>query len=253
MKFNTAAITGDRTGLIQDCEHTIFGDTGYGRISGTPDLLLQFTARIHRAQDRFTKLVFEADGTWQIDDNNNTDFPIATTTINSGQRDYTFDSSMLEIEKVYILAGATATIYIPIEPVDISQRGTSAIGENNSINVGIPRRYDKTGNSIILDATPNYSAPLGLKIIFKRKMGYFASTDTTKEPGFASIFHSYLSQKASYDYAIDRQLPVATNTRYTKSGLALRVQEMETDITSFYSRRASDERPVVEQIITSFI
>lgn len=104
--------------------------------------------------------------------------------------------------------------------------------------MGTPFEYDKTSTSTILNPTPNYSASLGIKVIFKRAASYFTSTDTTKVPGFASIFHNYLSRGAALDYAIDRDMPEANN-------LAVQVVEIEKSIGIFYGRRAADEKRVI--------
>lgn len=230
--------TTTKAGLIQECEIALFGDNGYGKISGDANRLLQFTNRINRRRERYFLLAFTADGTWQADDSNNTDFPIATTPIVSGQRDYTFDSSMLEIEKVMILPSATATAYITIYPVDIRDRMYSEIALNNPTNVGPAYSYDKTGNSLILGLTPNYSVAAGIKVIFKRPPNYYLSTDTTKTSGIPSVFDPYLARGAALDYAIDRTMPVANN-------LAGQVKSIESDIVKTLNRRMADERPVM--------
>lgn len=228
----------NKTGILQDAEIALYGDNGYGTITGNTNKLLQFTARINRRQDRFIALAFEADGTWQYDDSNYTDFPTATTNIISGQRDYTFDLTMLEIEKVMIYPSSTATAYVPLTTVDIREAVYVPVALNNPTNVGAPYQYDKTGNSVILDPSPNYSIAAGLKVIFKRGPSYFLSTDTTKVPGFPSIFHNYLSRGAALDYAIDRNMPIAAN-------LAAQVAEIERQIGIFYGRRAADEKKVI--------
>lgn len=229
--------TSTKLGLIQDLEIKVFGDNGYGRISGNSDLLYQFTGRINRAQDRFTFLAMTADGRWQYDDTNYTDYGIATTNIVSGQRDYTFALEHLEIEKVLIkdTSGNWKLIY----SIDQDDKDAVTYLENNSSNTGTPTRYDKRSNSIFLDVTPNYNSTSGLKIYFKRGPSYFVYTDTTKVPGFASIFHGYLSQHAYYTYAMDR---VLTNIdRIERDTL-----KMEASITEFFSRRNKDERKALK-------
>ncbi len=236
--------TTTKLGLIQDAEIALFGDSGYGKISGDTNRLLQFTARINRRQDDFVRLALTLDGAWQYDDYNHVngsgeaDFPEATTSIESGRRDYRFNVSMLEIEKVMIYTTATSNDYQTLEPVDINDRLISPIAENNATDTGIPYKYDKKGDTVILYPTPNYNASLGLKIIFKRGPKYFVYTDTATAPGFASIFHNYLSRGAALDYAIDRGMPVATN-------LATQVAKIEQQIGAFFNRRILNERPNV--------
>lgn len=226
--------TSTKLGLIQDCEMRLFGDNGYGQISGNSDRLYQFTARLNRAQDRFNYLAMTADGRWQFDDNNNTDYPIATTNLVSGQRDYTFALEHLDISKVLILNAGSNGQFVELRPFDQNDPGANSYLVNYSTNTGIPRRYDKLANSIFLDPTPNYSATGGLKIYFQRGPNYFVYTDTTKVPGFASIFHDYLSLHASMSYAVDRGLDKAKN-------LFELVKEKEEAIIDFYGKRNSDE------------
>lgn len=231
MQYNN---TTTKDGIIQIEETKLFGDNGYGQISNNSDRLLQFTARNNEALDRFVFLAMSADGRWQWDDNNYTDYPIATTNLISGQRDYTFALEHLEIEKVLIKDASGDWITL----------GTMDIHDNDYIensDTGTPSKYDKIANSIFFDLTPNYSSTSGLKIYFKRGASYFVSTDTTKVPGFASIFHSYIPNYAGAMYAVDRQLPNAVSM-YTL------VTNQEKAIKEFYSARTKDEKPVLEVI-----
>lgn len=234
MVFND---TTTKLGLLQDCEMKLFGDNGYGQITGNADRLLQFTARINRRQDRFIQLAMAADGRWQYDDTNFTDYTTATTTIVSGQRDYVFDVAMMEIEKVVILPNSS--VWTELTPFDINDPRARAYIENNTFNTGIPTQYDKSANSVFLDPVPNFTLLSALKVIFKRGASYFLSTDTTKAPGFAGIFHNYLSTGASLDYAIDRNLTTQIQT------LTPVVQLMEDSITDFFSKRSRDEQKVL--------
>lgn len=228
--------TTNKLGIIQKCETTLFGDDGYGQITGNANRLYQFAERINRAQDRLVFLLMTADGRWQYDDTNYTDYGIATTNIVSGQKDYTFNVSHLEIEKVLIYQGASVTSYKLIDPIDQNDPDATGYLENISTNVGLPIRYDKRANSIFLDPTPNYNSTAGLKIYFKRGPSYFLYSDTTTVPGFASIFHGFLAIHASAHYALDRTMKNAGN-------LFELLAKEEKAIKEFYSQRNNDEKP----------
>lgn len=232
--------TTNNLGLIQDCEMKLFGDDGYGRISANATRLKQFTARINRRQDMLIQLALTSDGVWQYDDTNNTDYPEFTTDIVSGQRDYPLDVSMIEIDKVCVKNAATNGIFSVIPPMDIQDQNATTYIANNPTNVGIPWRYDKTANSIILDPTPNYSCSGGLKVIAHRGANYFVSTDTTKVPGFAGHLHEYLSAGAAFDYATDRGM----DRKAAK--LAARVAKLESDIVDFFSKRSRDQQKQIK-------
>jgi len=57
------------------------------------------------------------------------------------------------------------------------------------------------------------TASLGLMVRGKRLPSYFASDDTTKEPGFNPLYHNYLSIGASYDFALANGM-IAKPTNY---------------------------------------
>lgn len=228
MVFND---TTTKDGLIQKCEIKLFGDNGYGQISGNTNRLYQFTERLNRGMDRFNYLAMSADGRWQWDDTNNTDYNIATRNIISGRQDYAFALEHLEIEKVLVKDSGGAWHVIK----SIDQNDTDAVEYLENSNSGIPQKYDKRANSLFLYPIPNYNSTGGLKIYFKRGPSYFVYTDTTKVPGFASIFHEYPVIHACAYYALDRTLA-------TKNDFFETMTMMEDSIKTYYGRRSKDER-----------
>lgn len=186
------------------------------------------TRNVNRAYDRVISLIFQAQGKWQWDDTNQTDLPSATTNVVSGQLDYALDSAHLNIDKVMIKDnGGNWTVLRPFDITDPEINGY-LMGNPSS---GTPLRYDMRANSIILYPTPNYASTSGLKIFFERPSTYFVSSDTTKSPGFASIFHRFLSNSASYDYAFSKGI----------KDLAISIKNeiniLEQSIQKFYAQR----------------
>lgn len=222
-----------KSGILQGIEEKLFGDKGYGRITSDTDLLYQFTNRVNRGLDRFYFLSMTADGRWQWDDNNYQNVAIASTNVVSGQRIYVFALDHLEIEKVLIKD--SSGVWRVLDPIDSSDKTEIAYIENNASRTGMPTKYDKRGDVLYLDVTPNFNSSAGLKIYFRRGADYFTYSDTIKKPGFASVFHHYLVDFAVADYAIDRVLPIAKN-KYD-----IRV-EVENEITAYFSKRNRDER-----------
>ena len=55
------------------------------------------------AYEEIVSTILGCDGLWQFDDTRFTVFPIGQTTLQAGVRDYTFDITHLEIERVSIL------------------------------------------------------------------------------------------------------------------------------------------------------
>lgn len=217
-------------GLIQECERRLFAGK-YGAISGNTDLLAGFTDRINRGMDRGVQLIERADGRWQWDDTNQTDYPIATTNLVSGQRDYTFATSHIEIIKVEIKDESGNWTYLT--PIDIKDQ-TYPLEETYEDDAQ-PRFYDKLANSLFLYPSPNYNSTNGLKIFYKRGPSYFTTSDTTKTPGLNPLFNVYPAIYACRDYAVEQRLTVAGDMQ------AL-LGQMESDMIDSYARRGLDER-----------
>lgn len=235
IKFND---TTNKNGLIQLIERNCgFND---GDISGNSTLLAQFTADINLALDKAISIILPAGGTWQFDDSNQSDYPIITTNIVSGQRDYplTTDGSGNLILDIYkVLVANSSGVFSEISPVD--QQTTT---NNNSDTItfldgnnstGTPTRYDKTGNGIFLDPIPNYNSTGGLKVLINREGSYFTVSDTTKKPGFAGLFHEYLALRPSYQYAYRKGLANA-------NALRNEMLVMERAIDDYYGSRERD-------------
>lgn len=240
LQFND---TTNKSGILQVIERTLWGEDGYGKITGNTTRLATFTSEVNLAYSRLLALLFEASGTWQYDDSNQTDYPIIKTNIVSGQRDYSFTTDqtgnlVLDIYKVAILQSSTATQYIELEPVDTQSEQDTARRFNDTTYTGIPYDYDKTANGIIFGTLPNYNATNGLLLYINREQTYFTTADTTKKPGFAGLFHEYLALKAAYAHA-------SLNTLSNAPAILNEVLRMEADIKSYYGRREKDVRNTI--------
>jgi len=197
--------TTNNTGLIQQCEMRIFGDNGFTQISGNTSRLQMFTNLLNRAYERYFEISLRADGKWEFDDSNASDFPIATTGLTSGQQDYAFATDMIRVKGVEIKdESGEWQVLKPIDLSDIHDSG-SGYSEFNE-NGGIPRYYDKVGNSIFLFPEPNYTQGASLKVFYSRPPALFDTADTTETPGFTSLHHDYLVVRACYEYASMRSL-----------------------------------------------
>ena len=229
-------------GLVQLYEQEI-GVT-VGSVSGSTTKLKQFTADVNIALDSFLNIALKAEGEWQFDDTNHTDYPERTMTLTSGTRRYALTSFtadagtnlMLQIYKVFVKD--TNGVYIEIDPVNVqSDSDTDSFTDGNAVS-GIPNRYDKTGNYIDLDPVPNYTASTGIKILISREASYFAYTDTTKKPGIPGVYHRYLYLFSAREYA--RRHGLGNQDR-----LSIEIAKIETDIAWYFSTRAKDERPAL--------
>ena len=84
LQFND---TTNNLGLIQLIERNCKLE---GKISSNTNLLKNFTADVNVAFDKLLMILFSSSGKWQFDDSNHTDYPIITTNLVAGQRDYSF-------------------------------------------------------------------------------------------------------------------------------------------------------------------
>lgn len=206
------------------------------------------TADENLAIDEVFAEIFNAGGTWQFDDSNHTDYPIITTDLVSGQRDYSFTTDqqgnlILDIYKVFVKN--EAGVYVEVEPVDVQSNRDGDMegfydGRNTTGNVF---RYDKTANGVFLDKIPNYNSSRGLKMYINREASYFTTSDTTKKPGFAGLFHEYIALSPSYKYAYRKGLTNKTDLENEKD-------KMMMAIRNYYGNRERDinkrMRPNVE-------
>ena len=238
--------TTTRQGLIQDCEDLT--GLGVAGISGVTAKLQTFTRYINERYLEVTGLIITADGRWQWDDSNHAAQPVATTDIVLGQDDYLVLSATpssaqdwLEVDKVE-LKDSNGDWYF-LNPIDKGQYNTS-LEERFETN-GLPTYYDMEGASVKLYPASDYASTNGMKVWFKRAPLLFATSATTKKPGFASIFHKYLSLGASFDYCIANDMDRANN-------LKALMDEMKIAIKEHYGKRIGYETLKVKRAPHSF-
>jgi len=224
-------------GIVQQYEKEI--DAHQGDVSGSTQALKEFTAEANIAFDEFLSIAIPASGTMQYDDSNHDDYPFIKTNIVSGQRDYSYlqDESgnfVLDIYKVAILQSADATEYQELDPMDVQSDPNLAARFNNNAT-GVPAGYDKTGNGIIFDAIPNYSADNGLLLYVNREASYFRYDDTTKRPGVPGLFHRWFAIRPAENYARRKGLANYALLRDER-------MQMERDIKAHFGRRERDVR-----------
>lgn len=198
------------------------------------------TASANTALERVTSLIIKTDGRWQFDDTNQTDLPIATTALVANQQDYALATTHLEITRVEI-KDQSGNWYL-LKPIDQNDIKTSLTDFLKTAST--PTYYDKLGNSIFLYPTPNYAQTASLKVYFTRAPSLFTVSDTTKEPGFQSIYHDLIPLWISYDYALANGLPNANQ-------LMVEIARKEEELISGYSRRSKDEQKIIRPVFRS--
>lgn len=244
-------------GLVQIYEKEIGAERGF--ISDNSNRLKEFTADVNLAWDDYLAIAFKSSGKWQFDDSNHTDYPIITTNLVDGQRDYHFTTDesnnlILDIYKVAVLTSATATLYQEISPIDAQSESAGLEIVAGSTAEGVPYQYDKTANGLFLDPIPSYNATNGLKVYINREASYFTSSDTTKKPGCPGIHHRYFALKPALDYA--RRNSLANYARIREEVVSFEGDEekrVQGSIERYFSRRSRDERNIIKPKITNFI
>lgn len=203
--------TTEKNGILQACER--FTNLGDAKITGNTGLLADFTNYSNLAYNEITALILQNEGSWEFDDDNYTNFPIATKNLVASQVDYALPgatvsadaSTLLRIVKVQVLD--LSSLYQNLIRIDESAVDSPLTTLFNT--AGFPRYYRVINSSIeIYPFTSSSFCTLtnGLKIFFERAQSDFATTDTTKQPGFPSIYHPLIPIIASEYYAAINKL-----------------------------------------------
>jgi hypothetical protein len=230
--------TTNKNGILQKCEFYVFGNTD-GAITDNSTLKSVFTGLVNDAQDSIVSDILDSDTRWQWDDTNRTDFPIGMNTLVDGQRDYTLEVDHLKILGVEVKDSTGQ--YYKLEPIDLQDLREKNITPTEFYKTnGLPQFYDKIANSIMLYPQPdagNVTLTNGLKVHFQRGAEYFVAGDTTRVPGFASIYHKLVPLMASYDYAF-------SNDMFDKADrIDLLITRTTKKMKNFFSKRDKDRKP----------
>ena len=236
MDFNNATTLG---GIVQD---TLFRtNTNVNEFS-----LKDITRFVNEGYNRVAYTILNADGRMQWDDVNHTDQPISVANLIEDQNNYGIFTATPDALQDWLMidrveakdSSGNWVVMTPIDRKDIPE----ATGEFQDVS-GQPNMYDFDGSQLIMYPPTSYASTGGLKIYFNRAPSYFISTDTTKRPGFATIFHQYLSIYAANQWNI---------TKKNDNGLEKTIEKMEYEIGKFYSIRNKVEIPRLSRAYKSY-
>lgn len=161
----------------------------------------QMLVLINNAYNRVVSLIIKSDNKWQWDDSNQTDLPIATAGIFSGQKDYQLSTPFLKIIRTRIKDSSGN--WKVLKPID--QADQDYTYKQDSLTPGVPLYYDKYGVSVFLSPTPNYTQDSSIEVTYQRGPNEFTLGDFntgTKSPGFNSLYHDLIPLWAAFDYWI---------------------------------------------------
>lgn len=178
--------------------HTEFLLGGGVTISATGSYTLKdFTRNANERMRQIWSFIFQSKSGWKWDDSNQTDLPQAYTDLVASQTKYALPESALTVERIEIADSAgnySVVKFLTQEEVD--QAFPDFFDE-----AGIPIYARLLNGTIELYPAPNYNYTAGLRVYFTRDIVEFATTDTTKTPGFASPFHQLVAIGAALDFA----------------------------------------------------
>lgn len=157
------------------------------------------TRRVNNAIYDLELMALMGDGIWQFDDKNYAAQPSGVQSAIDGQSEYTFDATLVMIERMEILLTDGVT-WLELDQYDemngpLTQRDLSV--------QATPRAYYKRGNRFGFTTVPkttNMTLASGIKVYFKRLGAAILPTDTTLEPGILATFHPLVANKASLPY-----------------------------------------------------
>lgn len=231
----------NKNGILQRIEYlTGLGDAA---ITGSSTLLKQMTAVVNDSFDEIMPYLLGFSDTVRFDDLNNTDLPIGTINLVSGQADYSASVdanslAILNITAIRILTSSAGTTYTDLERIYLDDVRALDAMSPNSTDTGIPTKWLENNNVIYLSPKPNYSATSGIKLFFEREPSYFVSSDTSKTPGIPKIFHSLLPLIAAHEWLIVNKPSNTTVITRLEAKIAKRKQDLSDLISAKNPTRA---------------
>ena len=188
--------------------------------------------RANAALEELELMALMADGRWQFDDSNYSSLPTGLMNAVDGQSEYSFDSTLLFIERIEILdSGGVWQKLGQMDEIAEDETQTDLAVE------GTPTEYYKRGNKFGFNFVPkstNMTLTNGIKVYFKRVASLFVATDTTKAPGIPSPFHILVAQKASLTHC-------RSYKKDRVAGLLADIAAGEKRFLAYYASRSKDE------------
>ena len=186
---------------------------------------------------KVVSMIFEAQDDTNFDDARKTDYPIVTTPLVAGQRDYSIPVSenVLKIKRVDI--SYDGTNYYRATPFD---NGVPPWGFGNTTNedanmIKQAPNYGINYNSIFIypmAAASDVAAGGLLRIEWERNITPFTTSDYSSDPndstvipGFDAPFHATLAYGAAYEFANANNLPQLANIKNDLEGWEARIKQ----------------------------
>lgn len=232
--------TTNYNGLIQMAE--TYTGLGLGNISGNTTLLKQFTRLINNAYQKLVTTILESQDDWDWDDTGTTDgssptvstYPIMTTSLVAGQRDYTFPLSITLLKDLRVDISYDGTNYWRARPIETREIN---VGLGNDTNTDgyfdeTHPRYEIRANSFWI--YPAATQSMGtLRVEYLREPVEFSSSDTANTPGIETAWQPMLPLDAAIQYS-------RVHAPALVGDLRLEYADMEARMRRYYSRKNED-------------
>lgn len=226
MQYNSNADSQDIVSLIGDLTNT---DT-------TQYPLKAITRAVNKWNKQVWAWIWEAYGGWKYQDSNDSGEPYADVNSVSGVSKIAIPTAATSITGFAYLDTASSE-YRPLRPITLEQIEQRGFTLNNFMDTpSTPLYYLPLGNFIYVFPALNASVTSGYRVYLDRASSAFASTDTTKTPGFVSEFHEVLAVGAAFEFAKRKGLS-------NKNDLAVDLQGYEKRIKDYFSSRYAEMFP----------
>ena len=226
--------TTNKNGVLQRIER--YGEYGDGVITGDDLLKRQVTADVNETLYDLTTIIMLQQDSFDWDDPYKTDYPIATTPLIAGQRDYQFDSiSFLKLKRVDITYDGTNWVRATAFDSSAYQEG---FGNDTKVDEQFttdePYYDPKAFGFWLYPAATAAQVTAGAKarIEFSRAHTEFESTDTTAEIPIDRPFQHLVAVGAAL------KNPTISNDQYQK--LSQQYAEGVDRMVQHYAQRNED-------------
>lgn len=168
--------------------------------------------------------IHNAYGGWKYDDKNNTDFPIATGNLVSGQDDYSLPVDTNFLNAVYVLQEGSTDNWTKLIPLTLEEINRIEAEPAFQTTDSTPMYYRAIANSVKIYPASDYSLENGIMIEYSGDISGFTTTDTTKTAGFDSMFHEAIAYYMASQIATINVLKIAQERRTEWQEWLLRIR-----------------------------
>lgn len=246
MQFTSHATNQDITSYVDD-------------VLGTNSTSFPITSKVRFANEGLNIVSSWIDsvyGGWIRGDTNLTELPELTTQLESGQSFYALEASSGRLFGVsYKDTNGDWFTLKPITLEEIMRTGDEAEFEPTN---GKPIYYRPLANGFKIYPASNFTQADSLKIFVDEDVSRFATTDTTKEPGFPPQFHEAIPTYIILQYAEKNNLEtLAKKYRRKWSNDSDRdyPEGFEQRIKKFYKERFKQNFPqriIIRDVINQY-